>query len=410
LFIVKNKSNKLIRINNSSKVNNEVIHKLPSVVEWQDSNFSFNKNINFDINAKNKLVYTLLDSYFNSIPNNLYKDKIKRKWMSLKRIFISKPTIKHNNNEVIITVYSFNKQKLFFLNKIKKINKLFLTRSSLKKYKFKFDDKFRIWGFIYKLLDNGIINNIFVKLNVKNINIFLYNILLKFSNYNINKNIVVKKIANKIFLEKFRKNYIYKYYTSMLYINNLKFSMTNLLGLSNILNKIYNKKVIINIISLKYLFLDNSIMVNAVVRKLNDRKKRILKVMRRGLKLAKKARLHPTLLIPKIKLKDTISNELQNYKDIMNNDNHNFVFNNLSNKYLTGIRLQGNGRLTKRLTASRSMLKYSHKGSLKNVHSSFQKVSAVMLKGYSKSNIQYLNINSKNRNGSFGVKGWSSSF
>jgi hypothetical protein len=223
---------------------------------------------------------------------------------------------------------------------------------------------------------------------------------------NSNKNLLVNKIVKKVFMKKFRRNYLYKYYTTMLYVNNLKFNMANLVGLTNILNKIYNKKVIINIVSLKYLFLDNYLITDAIIRKLNDRKKRILKVMRRSLKLAKKAKLHPMLLIPKSINVNTINN-IQNYKTIIYNyikDNYSSVFNSLNNKYLTGIRIQGSGRLTKRLTASRSVLKYSHKGTLKNINSSFQRVSTVMLRGYAKSNVQYNNINSKNRNGSFGIK------
>ena len=38
--------------------------------------------------------------------------------------------------------------------------------------------------------------------------------------------------------------------------------------------------------------------------------------------------------------------------------------------------------------------------------SSYKGLSAVMLRGHVKSNVQYTIINSKNRNGSFGVKGW----
>ena len=49
------------------------------------------------------------------------------------------------------------------------------------------------------------------------------------------------------------------------------------------------------------------------------------------------------------------------------------------------------------------------KGGLKNVDSSFRGLSAIMLRGYLKSNVQYYLISSKNRNGAFGVKGWVSS-
>jgi hypothetical protein len=39
------------------------------------------------------------------------------------------------------------------------------------------------------------------------------------------------------------------------------------------------------------------------------------------------------------------------------------------------------------------------------VDSSFKGLSAIMLRGHVKSNVQYSLLNSKNRNGAFGVKG-----
>ena len=74
------------------------------------------------------------------------------------------------------------------------------------------------------------------------------------------------------------------------------------------------------------------------------------------------------------------------------------------------MRLEAGGRLTRRLTASRSVFKIKNKGSLKNIYSSYNEFSTLMLKGFCKSNIQYTKINSKTRNGSFGLKGWISSY
>jgi hypothetical protein len=76
---------------------------------------------------------------------------------------------------------------------------------------------------------------------------------------------------------------------------------------------------------------------------------------------------------------------------------------------LRGIRVEAKGRLTRRATASRSVFKMKWKGGLKNVDSSFRGLSTIMLRGYAKSNVQYSLLNSKNRNGAFGVKGWVSS-
>jgi hypothetical protein len=73
---------------------------------------------------------------------------------------------------------------------------------------------------------------------------------------------------------------------------------------------------------------------------------------------------------------------------------------------MAGIRIEAKGRLTRRFTASRSVFKMKWKGGLKNVDSSFKGLSTIMLRGTVKSNVQYSMINSKNRNGAFGVKGW----
>jgi hypothetical protein len=82
----------------------------------------------------------------------------------------------------------------------------------------------------------------------------------------------------------------------------------------------------------------------------------------------------------------------------------------LKHKTVTGVRVEGSGRLTRRLTASRSISKFKYMGSLQNLESSRQAVSTVMLRGFMKSNLQYNNLNSYNRNGAFGVKVSVSSF
>ena len=57
----------------------------------------------------------------------------------------------------------------------------------------------------------------------------------------------------------------------------------------------------------------------------------------------------------------------------------------------------------------RAIFKYRYVGSLKNIRSSFNNKASTMLRGYVKSNSQYTLINSKTRNGTFGLKGWVSS-
>jgi hypothetical protein len=57
----------------------------------------------------------------------------------------------------------------------------------------------------------------------------------------------------------------------------------------------------------------------------------------------------------------------------------------------------------------RAIFKYRYVGSLKNVSSSYNNKSSTMLRGFAKSSVEYTVINSKTRNGAFGLKGWVSS-
>jgi hypothetical protein len=104
-------------------------------------------------------------------------------------------------------------------------------------------------------------------------------------------------------------------------------------------------------------------------------------------------------------------NEFNKTDDIINNllfkskkNKYINIISRLKNKHISGLRVEAKGRLTKRLTASRAVYKISYKGSLKNIYSSYNKLSTIILRGLSKSNTEYINTNSKNRNGSYVVK------
>ena len=57
----------------------------------------------------------------------------------------------------------------------------------------------------------------------------------------------------------------------------------------------------------------------------------------------------------------------------------------------------------------RAIFKYRYVGSLKNLRSSLNNLASTILRGFVKSNAQYILIMSKTRNGSFGLKTWVSS-
>jgi hypothetical protein len=73
---------------------------------------------------------------------------------------------------------------------------------------------------------------------------------------------------------------------------------------------------------------------------------------------------------------------------------------------MSGIRLEVKGRLTKRYRADRSIYSLKWKGGLKNVDSSFKRLSSVLFRGNSNSNVSYSLTTAKRRIGAFAVKGW----
>ena len=87
--------------------------------------------------------------------------------------------------------------------------------------------------------------------------------------YNLNKVILENNISYKVNIikdvirNKYRYIYLYQYYISMLYINNLKFNNNIMLGLINILNKLYKKRYICNICLVALVFAPHSTVKSA---------------------------------------------------------------------------------------------------------------------------------------------------
>jgi hypothetical protein len=233
------------------------------------------------------------------------------------------------------------------------------------------------------------------------------------------------------FIQKYDKyNNIYNIYKHILYKYELiklsiifyknKFGIKNLLYINNILSYLYNKKVELNIINLKYLYLDSNILAISVAKKLKYKRIYVLGIIRLALNLSKK--FYENNYYNHYINKDNVDNILINKNfELFYNDYNNRLLNSniinkpysyksriifyyLNNKIVSGIKLQSAGRLTKRLIASRSMIKTDQIGSLKNSKSSLKGLSTIMLKGYVRSNLQYTNINSYKRIGSYGIK------
>lgn len=236
-------------------------------------------------------------------------------------------------------------------------------------------------------------------------------------------NLRIKKLLNR---NKFRNGFINK-----------------LIGL---VEAVYGKKVEFNIVKLKKLHLNSDLYTQAVGLKLKDRNNRLLKVLKSSLSKVqlpafyRAAEIYHYLnkndllvnIIRNDKVTSMLKNNVQdplstllldtftNAEDIKIKTTktsansrtislQKYVFKSLKHLSMRGIRIEAKGRATRRLTAARSVFKMKWKGGLKNIDSSFKGLSAILLRGHLKSNVQHTFIGTKNRNGAIGVKGWISS-
>jgi len=104
-------------------------HGPPAIKEWGNSTYRYNKNMIFKLlPVIDKANYDLLKSYFNSTPKN-FKKKISYK--SILKIFISRPEMKDSLNKTALTLYTYNRQKCYFINKIKKVVSLYKNRNRI---------------------------------------------------------------------------------------------------------------------------------------------------------------------------------------------------------------------------------------------------------------------------------------
>jgi hypothetical protein len=246
----------------------------------------------------------------------------------------------------------------------------------------------------------------------------------------------IQKACDKKTVEILLHNYVLQF-------NNRKFKQPFLNHLTTLVKRLYNKEVLFNIVKLNKLHLNSDIYTEAVALRLKKRENRLYKVLRWSLSKFKignaekkilSLRNNPELLINKTRnmkinslanlltTKDPLNilllklysnskkiakkNLLKGYDHYLDYYLSNFVLESLTHNRMGGLRIEAKGRLTKRFTASRSVFKARWKGGLKNFNSSFEGLPSIMLRGHVSSNLQYTVVNSKTRNGAFGLKGW----
>jgi len=259
---------------------------------------------------------------------------------------------------------------------------------------------------------------------------------------------IYNKFLIKIILEK--EMALLSYCKLLLSLNKNKFEDIFISRIKPLISKIYNKEVEFNIVNLKAIYLNSDLFTQAISLKLRNRRNKLLRVLRSFLYMVKLPKSNflskedaniniKNLWVNKVKNLTLSSLALNTTRDSINdmltslfskcnfskklaeeksdkeskivrisltNSLTNSVLLLLKNKSMAGVRLEAKGRLTRRFTASRSVFKIKWKGSLKNIDSSYRGLSSVILRGHIKSNVQYSIVNSKTRNGAFGLKGW----
>lgn len=391
--------NKILSESNKNE-NNNTIYYPTSTKEWFNSIYSFNKSYIKSLPAKFNILNNLLKSYFNMFENKiiiLYKRRRANKnRYSANKIYVSRSELKHTNSKLFIILYTYNKQKSFIERKIRKLIKLTVYEKhfiqdkiyTIRKHKNKLEYIFKRF-FFFKKWDNIIF---------KKTNNLLKNLILKNKVLKIKKNQAKSRKMYRYYrllkrLSRFERLFVDN--ANLINFNKSKFSnlVLNLkdLGLINFIEKIYNKNIQIKIVELKSIHLNSDVFSEAVALKLRDRKKKAVNVLRKA-------------ILQMVKIPDF--HTLCTFYDRIESMNKNNILNVIQQQIVSGVRFEAKGRLTRRLTAMRAVFKYRYTGSLKNVPSSFNKKSTTMLRGYVKSNVEYTTINSKTRNGSFGLKGW----
>lgn len=387
-----------------------------STREWNNSIYQFNKNTLALIPQATISTLRLIKGYFHTynltIESKLRKTRLlpRLRRLSSHKIYVSNGEFKHTNDKVIITLYTYNRQKFNYLYlldvrylTLQKLNKklnnrLYLIKSQGLEYlkkanRGKYD--------IIKIL------NVFFFNKAKNKEITAYTESFYLNDYFIKFYINwVKKSLQKI-------NF-YLYYKQLLYLNESLYKYTYLQVLKIYLEKIYSKKVEFNLINIKCHYFNSDILSESITLKITRNRKKLLKYLKKLIwkvniyktdkNVSFKADIYKLNLIKTIN--DPVENLLNNKHRPVREDSKKVVLDEIKYKRLGGVRLEASGRLTRRYTASRAITILKYKGNLVNSDSSYKGLSTVLLKGNLRSNIQYSKLKSKTRVGSFGIKSW----
>ena len=398
-------SYKNVKVKNNNNKTSFLKKFEPSVRNWKNSIYAYNKNTLSLIPEASRLTIKLIKGYFNLYSLKLekkFKKKLKLKKYSSHKIFISDGQFKHTNDLVNITIYFYNKQLKNYITK--------LRRRYIKIFK-----KYRFNKKLLLIKKKGL-RYINVQKKKKNI---LKKILIW---SNISQRFIITNYQY-VYLRRFIKKSFYKvllylYFRQLIFINESKFKNYYLQGLTNLIKKIYKKNIIFNFVNVKYFYLNSDIFTQSLLLKIRKNRRKFLKFLKTSILISKIKKINYNPIV-KYSLNLKALNRTNNL-DMTNallydiflqnktksNSLKEIVLKNINYKRVSGVRLEVGGRLTRRNTASRSISKKVYKGNLLNISSSEKGFSSTLLRGSLRPNLEYTNLNSKIRNGTFGIKGW----
>jgi len=216
----------------------------------------------YDIN-----INSLIKDYFNlQFKNKFLFNKFRgrrHRRLSMNKIFVSKAEIKHTNTKAILTVYTYNREKVSLLRNIKRLKKSFYKKliSLLNKSK------------EYKLA--------FIKNKADKITI---------SDLGEGAAPAVGGSAGEVALDQttkagvlailYKELLLLRKYKLRLSLNKSKFEEKLLYKLNNLIMKYYNKKVEFNIVNLKALILHSDFFTRILSVKFKNRNAKLMRLIR----------------------------------------------------------------------------------------------------------------------------------
>lgn len=384
--------------------------------EWKDTIYSYNQNTIKNIPSHhlniNKVIQSYFNLYFTTKNNFIYPGKyisMKKRRNLLRKIYVSNPDIKYINNKATITLFTLNRERNYLLKKYIYVNKK-IQNYLMKRYLF-----------LYK---NNIINLYNVLGNtdyqyaslLTNKNEFIQYKLKYFKKFLLLKNLYLKKVWSRIIETFIDKHLIFLRKSELLYsLNQLKFNKFTLLNkLSLLLTKILGKKVEFNVINLKSILFHSDLFTQALTLKFQKRKsfnykKNILSILGRvNFPYFNSIQAQREYILNKYKDNKILSylstnNNLDKLINQINTEKniHKEIFNSIQYKNIEGIKIETNGRLTKRYRADRAVHYRKWRGGLQKTS-----LNSTFFRGNLNPNLSYSIENSTRRVGSFAIKGW----